>query len=332
MPAPPRYLMAKGMLQLCKILDLSAAQVMRRAGLPPDFLHNEGKGVTGAQSFALWQAMVAEANRPGLVLELGKAFARGPFVPALFAFSCSPNIATGLERLALFKPLMGPLRFHIAHTENRMSLTIRPADAALAIPDSLAAIEMVFLVEASRVFTTRKIVPLSVALPAYLADQADLDSYFGVAAGLAAHPTLTLSREDAYRPLISENPDLWAHFETDLNRQLAELQTDAPISTRVRNALLEMLPSGQSSIEAACQRLIMSRRSLQRKLKDEGLSFQSVLDSTRADLSMHYLRGGEMSVPEISYLLAYRDPNSFYRAFHGWTGMTPAEARGQTLH
>ena len=57
-----------------------------------------------------------------------------------------------------------------------------------------------------------------------------------------------------------------------------------------------------------------------------------MLDTTRADLSMHYLRHGKMSVEEISFLLAYRDPNSFYRAFHGWTGMTPAEARGQTLH
>jgi AraC-like DNA-binding protein len=26
--------------------------------------------------------------------------------------------------------------------------------------------------------------------------------------------------------------------------------------------------------------------------------------------------------------LAYRDPNSFYRAFQDWTGMTPAQARG----
>ena len=42
---------------------------------------------------------------------------------------------------------------------------------------------------------------------------------------------------------------------------------------------------------------------------------------------MHYLKRADMSVQEISYLLAYRDPNSFYRAFQGWTGMTPGEAR-----
>lgn len=331
MPVLPRYPMAKPMLRLCKMLNLSATQVMRRAGLPPDFLQNEPKGVTGTQFFALWEAMVTEANRPELALELGIAFARGPFVSTLFAFYCSPNIVTGLERLSVFKPLLGPMRFNISHTENSVSLTIRPADPALTIPDSLAAFEMVYFLEASRVSTAAKIVPVSVALPAHLVDQAALDNYFGVPAGLAVHPTLTLTREDAYRPLISENPELWAHFESDLNRQLAERQTGTPISTRVRNALLEMLPSGHSSVGVVCERLIMSRRSLQRKLKDEGSSFQAVLDTTRADLSMHYLRHGEMSVEEISYLLAYRDPNSFYRAFHGWTGMTPAQARRQTL-
>jgi AraC-like DNA-binding protein len=72
----------------------------------------------------------------------------------------------------------------------------------------------------------------------------------------------------------------------------------------------------------------MSKRSLQRRLKDEGLTFQAILDDTRADLAMTYLRDQNLSAEEISYLLAYRDPNSFYRAFQDWTGMTPAQARG----
>jgi len=42
---------------------------------------------------------------------------------------------------------------------------------------------------------------------------------------------------------------------------------------------------------------------------------------------MNYLLRGELSVEEISHLLAYREPNSFYRAFRGWTGMTPVQAR-----
>ncbi|MFR9795108.1 helix-turn-helix domain-containing protein [Streptomyces sp. MS06] len=42
-------------------------------------------------------------------------------------------------------------------------------------------------------------------------------------------------------------------------------------------------------------------------------------------MARHYLRNSTMSVRDIAYLLGYEDPNSFYRAFHSWTGRTPAQ-------
>ncbi|MEX0371763.1 MAG: helix-turn-helix transcriptional regulator, partial [Tateyamaria sp.] len=86
---------------------------------------------------------------------------------------------------------------------------------------------------------------------------------------------------------------------------------------------------GESTIEAAARRMRLSTRSLQRQLSAEGTRFQQVLDKTRADLAREYLTSTELNVAEISYLLAYRDPNSFYRAFSGWTGQTPQSLRAQ---
>ncbi len=42
---------------------------------------------------------------------------------------------------------------------------------------------------------------------------------------------------------------------------------------------------------------------------------------------MAYLSNRDLNTEEISFLLAFRDPNSFYRAFQDWTGMTPLQAR-----
>ena len=42
---------------------------------------------------------------------------------------------------------------------------------------------------------------------------------------------------------------------------------------------------------------------------------------------MHYLKTSTMSGAEISFLLGYEDPNSFFRAFHAWTGNTPETVR-----
>ncbi|MCB1452069.1 MAG: helix-turn-helix transcriptional regulator, partial [Rhizobiaceae bacterium] len=109
--------------------------------------------------------------------------------------------------------------------------------------------------------------------------------------------------------------------------RLSTHDAEPSLAARVRAMLLENMASGLANVDRVAEQLRMSRRSLQRRLSEEGLTFQTVLDKARADLALTYLRRGDLSAEEISYLLAFRDPNSFYRAFHAWTGMTPAQAR-----
>lgn len=96
---------------------------------------------------------------------------------------------------------------------------------------------------------------------------------------------------------------------------------------RGRAALLELLPSGSASLAAVSRKLAVSTRILQRRLRDEEHSFQVVLDSTREELARQYLGNSTMSGAEISFLLGFEDPNSFFRAYRAWTGSTPESAR-----
>ncbi|MGI9400455.1 MAG: AraC family transcriptional regulator ligand-binding domain-containing protein [Rhizobiaceae bacterium] len=332
MTTKTRYDLAKKIEQISAVLKISSERILRRAGLSVDFLSEAHPGVDTKQYFAIWEAMVHEAKRDDLQLFLGKVFARGPFIPPVFAFSCSPDVETGLARLALFKPLIGPIRLKLEREPDALTMEFGSVDPAVPIPDSLAPFEIVYFLELVRNFTTEHIVPLRVEMPGDHKNMAELEEHFGIKAIAADTCRLVLSDEDARRPLISENEELWEFFEQDLRRQLAKRDQQTRMSIRVKNVLLEMLPSGLSSSEIVCQRLGVSKRSLQRALQGEGASFQGILDATRSELSLHYLSRDELSVEEISYLLAYRDPNSFYRAFQGWTGMTPAQARGQSAH
>jgi AraC-like DNA-binding protein len=105
------------------------------------------------------------------------------------------------------------------------------------------------------------------------------------------------------------------------------LDTGVSSTQRVRSALLEMLPSGQSTIEETASRLATSKRSLQRRLSDELSSYQEVLDTTRRELAQHYLARSSISPTEIVYLLGFQEDNSFIRSFKRWTGKTPGEYR-----
>ena len=87
------------------------------------------------------------------------------------------------------------------------------------------------------------------------------------------------------------------------------------------------MPSGESSIAEVARKLGVSKRTLQRHLETEGTNFQEVLAATREDLARYYLTKTRLSGAEISYLLGFGDPNSFFRAFHAWTGQTTEQFR-----
>lgn len=312
---------------MCALLKIEPKNVLRRAGLPPDYFDHDDRGLLPHQIFALWDAATDEYKKPDLAVFLGKSLAHGIFGSVVLAFTCSQSVQAGLNRIAIFKPLIGPIQLAIRTDETRLTLTIKSTEPDLDLPVVLGAMDLVFFVELIRTTTAEHVVPLSASLPLLPPDAKEIEQHLGIRITRGETVSLTISRDDAERRLVTENPNLWAYFETDLKRKLEAQTGKTPTCDRLRDALYEMLPSGQSSVEAACQKLYLSKRSLQRHLQAEGSSFQIVLDATRSELSMHYLRMDNISIEEISYLLAFRDPNSFYRAFHNWTGMTPAQAR-----
>ncbi len=143
--------------------------------------------------------------------------------------------------------------------------------------------------------------------------------------------TVVFSAEDAVRPFLTANDRMWEFFAPELRRRLSELDASTTVTERVRAALLELLPAGDSSMSAVARDLAMSTRTLQRRLKDEGSTFKGVLSETREALAMHYLEQSDLAVGEISFLLGYEDARSFYRAVRGWTGSTPQLLRAEAL-
>ena len=75
----------------------------------------------------------------------------------------------------------------------------------------------------------------------------------------------------------------------------------------------------------------MSPSQLRKRLYRAGTSYKRIVLETRMTLARHYLLNSQLPAAEISFLLGYDDPNSFYRAFHTWTGQTPDAVRSSQL-
>lgn len=128
------------------------------------------------------------------------------------------------------------------------------------------------------------------------------------------------------QPSPRAHPELEQATEQMIVRYLA-LREKADILSQVRAALFECLPEGDVSAERIAAQLHMSARTLRRKLDDEGTSFRTLLADVRRSLALRYMEDRSLSLTEISYLLGFSEPSSFTRAFRGWTGSSPSEAR-----
>jgi AraC-like DNA-binding protein len=95
----------------------------------------------------------------------------------------------------------------------------------------------------------------------------------------------------------------------------------------LQGTIVSAMHRGYLGIGRIATRLGFTPRTLQRRLEVDGLTFQQVLDDLRKDMACQYLSASQLSLTEISCLLAYTDTTAFGRAFRRWTGRTPAEFR-----
>lgn len=82
------------------------------------------------------------------------------------------------------------------------------------------------------------------------------------------------------------------------------------------------LGSGELTIDAVAAQHGISPRSLQRRLREHGLSFKELVAETRLALSRRYLEDTSISLTEAAFLLGYADLSAFSRAFRRWTGQS----------
>jgi AraC-like DNA-binding protein len=131
----------------------------------------------------------------------------------------------------------------------------------------------------------------------------------------------------ASAPCVNADPYLNALLVKYCDEAMARRRKKAATwQSKVENAVVPLLPHGQARIGTIAGELGVSRRTLARRLADEGLTFRKVLDDLRFDLSKCYLHEQDLPISEIAWLLGYRETSALNHAFKRWTGRTPTRA------
>ncbi|AZC19511.1 Transcriptional regulator, AraC family [Pseudomonas sp. CMR5c] len=123
-------------------------------------------------------------------------------------------------------------------------------------------------------------------------------------------------------------PSTWRHLLLLCERELEQLTRTRSLRERIIQLLGPLLNGGREpDLEEVAARLKLPTWTLRRKLAEEGTQFRAILNDTRRDLAMTYIRDTELAFGEIAYLLGFASAEAFQRAFKRWNGQTPGEFR-----
>ncbi|HET7543675.1 MAG TPA: AraC family transcriptional regulator [Polyangiaceae bacterium] len=279
-------------------------------------LWDEAARLTGDGSFGLH---AAEGLRPGMFDVLD------------YAVRTAPSLRESLERLARYNRLVHDAAVFALLPEGDL---LRVEHSLHGVKQSRHAAEFTLasLVVVGAQLQGCPLRPLQVAFqheaPSLLAEHERL---FGVRPSFArAENSLTFSLEILERPLPASDPLLSRVIERHAQALLAARPAPAETTAaRVRRLLCDTLGKDEvtATLAGMASRLRMSERSLQRRLGDEGQTFDGLLDQLRHELALRYLADRKIAIAEVAFLLGYSEPSAFHRAFKRWTGTTPSQAR-----
>ncbi len=95
----------------------------------------------------------------------------------------------------------------------------------------------------------------------------------------------------------------------------------------VRNAVRNHLPRGYPTLETVSDELRVPASAIQRALSPLGVTFKDLVERTRYDLALVYLKQRHLPLSEIAFLLGYSELSAFSRAMRRWTGRSPRQLR-----
>ena len=326
-PAPDRINIPRTFWTWIQKCGLQPAAILHQAHLPLVPYENEPFPLTTSQLFALWRSIGECCPDSAFGLNFGAQVDFASFPLSTLAAYHARDYRDSLARQVRFNQFCSPVDMRIAERKDECVVETKWRYAVEDAPPLLTDASMAILLELGRRGTQYPLNPKRIELknrPRTTAHKA----YFNCPVNFRAQRNAVVLRvADLDRPFVTYNADLLEMIQAQLEKRAVGYRTETSTSEQVKWILKQMLAGGRPEIEHVARELGSSVRTLQRRIVQEKTTFRDLLLAVRQELVREYLGRPGMQINEVAFLLGYEDTNSFYRAFRGWEGTTPAHWR-----
>lgn len=323
----------RGLMEFAASKGANRQELAERSRIDPVELEDPDGRIPFGKYVALMRAAKELCNDPALALHFGETVDMSEMTIVGLTGNASGTMEDGIAQLNRYAPLVldvngGGDRYQLERIDGQLWMVdARPnPNASPEVTESAFARAVCGM---RRRFGEAKFVKeihVTHAEPAY---RAEYDRIFQVPVVFDCEKNAVLLSDQlwpaarAALPPRSVSEVLSAHAEALLEK----LESSKSTRGRVESLLMPILHTGDASMDMVAGKLGLSRQTLFRRLKAEGVTFEKVLDELRHERALHYLNEKKLSANETAYLVGFSDPTAFSRAFKRWTGSRPGTRR-----
>lgn len=129
-------------------------------------------------------------------------------------------------------------------------------------------------------------------------------------------------------PILGHGEEMLRIAEKQAQDQLEIINKRLSAIEKIKWHILELMQSSKPRRETVARRLLISPRTLDRRLKQAGTTWQELIDELRLQLAIEHLSDHQCSINDVARKLGFSEIRAFQRKFKVWTGLTPTEYRG----
>ncbi|WP_080239289.1 AraC family transcriptional regulator [Spirosoma rigui] len=306
--------------------DLLAQSV----GINADRLLDPDGRISVRQMQELWYGVVEATGDPDISLRIGEMI--NPVAVGVLAYVMmhSPTLGGAFARLCQYQDIVcNAIRTTGRRDGDTFVLSLAITSPDIIVPAYAVNSELSIYLSAIRAMTGQPLsareIRFAYPRPAVTREH---ERVFAPARVVfdASETAMVLDATLLDIPVLNASQSLFALFERHADDLLKQLQAPT-LTSRVRTEIVALMKGEEPTLATVADRLAMGIRTLQLHLKEEGTTYQLLLDDIRKDLALKHLRDQHLSTTDIAYLLGFAEPSVFFRSFKKWTGQTPGAYR-----
>jgi AraC-like DNA-binding protein len=304
------------------------AALFAQAGVDLAALEDPDARIPVQTTARVWRLAIAETRDPCFGLEVARHISPTTFQALGFAILSSGTLREVFERsVRYFRFVSEGATMKLDERRGSYRFAARTTASPPPPEESIDAFFAV-TVRICRILTDRSFAPLGVELRrSSPPDPSPFARCFRAPVVFSApEDAMTFDKRACDSRLAGARPEVARVIDRVIDETIARLR-QAQLSDRVRALLVERLPGGEPTQAEIGRAIGLNTRALQRRLSAEGMTYARLIDDTRREMALAYVREARYSLTEVAYLLGFATPGAFTRAFRRWTGRSPSEHR-----